>query len=198
MGTTSNISRSPNTVSSLVVIESALSETDFNNLFVVANGNEISWYFYPMYHNLELQPNSDGSTHGFMHNFFDKEKISSEYIYLINPIMEKIQSHFGKSVIAIRVKMNMTLNIGKQVEHYAHIDRKDLLGHGSKWKTAIYYVNDSDGDTLFFDNEKNIVYRQTPKANTLVIFDGETYHAPQLPLVTDKRIVININVLLDK
>ena len=198
MDTTRNISRTTNTIGSLQVIESALSETDYNNLFSIVVGNQIAWYYHPMYHNLELKPNDDGSTHGFMHNFFDKEKISSDYIHLIDPIMGKIQSHFGKSLIPIRVKMNMTLNIGKQVEQYAHIDRKDLLGHGSKWKTAIYYVNDSDGDTLFFDNEKNIVHRQTPKANTLVIFDGETYHAPQLPLVTDKRIVININVLLDK
>ena len=188
--------RGTDTVGSLDLIESALSEADYQNLFSVVTGNEISWYFNPMYHNLALEPNSDGSTHGFMHNFFDKQKISSEYIHLINPIMEKIQSHFGKLATCIRVKMNMTMNIGKQVEHYPHVDRKDLSVYGSRWKTAIYYVNDSDGDTLFFDDEENIIHRQTPKANTLVIFDGNTYHAPQLPLITNRRIVININVLL--
>jgi hypothetical protein len=188
--------RGTNTVGSLEIIESVLSETDYNNLFSIATGDEISWHFYPMYHNLELEENPNGSTHGFMHNFFDKQKISSEYIYLINPIMEKIQSHFGKSTTAIRVKMNMTMNIGKQVEHYPHVDRGDLSVYGSRWKTAIYYLDDSDGDTLFFDDEENIIHRQTPKANTLVVFDGNTYHAPQLPLVANRRIVININVLL--
>lgn len=189
---------SNNTVSSLEIIESVLSETDYNNLFSVVTGNEISWYFYPMYHNLELQSDANGSTHGFMHNFFDNDKVSSNYIYLINPIMEKIQFHFGKSITAVRVKMNMTLNIGKQVKYYSHIDKKELLEYGSRWKTAIYYVNDSDGDTIFFDYDGNITHRQTPKANTLVVFDGDTHHAPQLPLVADRRIVININVLLNE
>ena len=187
-----------NTVSCLEVIDSVLSETDYDNLFSVVAGNKISWYFYSMYHNLELQSDANISTHGFTHNFFDNDAVSSDYIYLINPIMDKMQSHFGKSITAVRVKMNMTLNIGKQIGHYAHIDKKELLKYGSRWKTAIYYVNDSDGDTIFFDYGGNIIHRQTPKANTLVVFDGDTHHAPQLPLLTDRRIVININVLLDE
>ncbi len=92
----------------------------------------------------------------------------------------------------------MTLNVGKQVEYYPHIDMGEAIGN-SNYKTAIFYINDSDGDTLFFDNDKEtIVHRQTPQRNSLVVFDGDIFHAPQLPLVSARRLVVNINIMLDK
>jgi hypothetical protein len=179
------------------VFENVLSLDHFDRLSNVVTGSDISWYYYPMYHNLELQPNPDGSTHGFMHNFFDNDRVSSDYINLLDPILNRISEHFGCPIIPVRIKMNMTLNVGKQVAHYPHIDKPEAVGNNN-FKTAIYYLNDSDGDTLFFNNTNTVVYKQSPKRNTLVVFNGETLHAPQLPLIATRRIVININVLLDR
>ena len=56
----------------------------------------------------------------------------------------------------------------------------------------LYYVNDSDGDTFFFDNKKKIKDRVTPKQNRLVIFDGSTRHASSNPS-HGYRISLNLN-----
>ena len=63
--------------------------------------------------------------------------------------------------------------------------------------TAVYYVNDSDGDTLFFDSDMNIVKRVTPKKGRLALFDGTIFHAKEPSRKQDFRAVVNINVLGD-
>ena len=74
----------------------------------------------------------------------------------------------------------------------------------------IYYVNDSDGDTLFYeerhpgselvhgilDNSKvTLSKRVTPKFNRYVIFDGLQFHSSSAPKETDYRFVINYNFI---
>ena len=86
----------------------------------------------------------------------------------------------------VRLKLNLTLNVGKQVEPQIHTDCSDGF-------TALYYLNDCDGDTLFYENDV-VFCRQTPKENRLVIFDSNTPHSAQLPLVSTKRYVVNINI----
>ena len=59
-------------------------------------------------------------------------------------------------------------------------------------KVCLYYVNDSDGDTCFFDGpEGEIVDKVKPKKNRAVIFPGELYHAPYWP-TTNPRAIINM------
>lgn len=43
-------------------------------------------------------------------------------------------------------------------------------------KALIYYVNDSYGDTAFFDNNGNITETVSPKKGRVVLFDGEQLH----------------------
>jgi len=180
------------------VFENVLSPNAYDDFANVVNKEYIPWYFYEMVHNTSSACDSnDISTHGFVHKFFDNNKVNSMYIFLLNPILEKLSCHFDCSIIPVRMKMNMNLNIGRQVAPYPHIDKIEAIDN-KYYKTAIYYINDSDGDTLFFDDAKNIVCRQTPKKNTLVLFSGDLLHSAQLPIVSPKRLVVNINFILDK
>ena len=73
---------------------------------------------------------------------------------------------------------------------------------------AIYYVNDSDGDTLIFDQDYrdfrrngvkgNFTLKQSvsPKKGRMVIFDGNLAHSAGLPRKSEVRIVLNINVAM--
>jgi hypothetical protein len=56
---------------------------------------------------------------------------------------------------------------------------------------ALYYVNDSDGDTFFFDNNREVVERVTPKKGRMVVFDGLTFHASSMP---SKNYRISLNL----
>jgi hypothetical protein len=58
----------------------------------------------------------------------------------------------------------------------------------------LYYVNDTDGDTVFFDNYLNEIKRISPKKGRVVFFDGSIYHAASNPTI-NPRFVLNYNFL---
>ena len=95
-----------------------------------------------------------------------------------------------------RIKSNLTFNLTdyKKINHQPiHIDKdtEDI-------KSLLYYVNDSDGDTLFFDNDLNIIKRVSPKKNTAILFDSNILHAGSNPIKSKKRIVINTIFKMEK
>jgi hypothetical protein len=62
----------------------------------------------------------------------------------------------------------------------------------------IYYINDSDGDTVFFkDDKKTEIKRVTPKKGRGVIFDGVINHCSTRPS-KHSRGIINFNFLGEK
>ena len=74
-----------------------------------------------------------------------------------------------------------------------HVDNED-----PHW-VCLYYINDTDGDTLFFENNQinsNIIKRVSPKKGRVVLFDGSLWHCPETP-TKRTRAVINYNVTID-
>ena len=57
--------------------------------------------------------------------------------------------------------------------------------------SLLYYVNDSDGDTKFFDNDYNQIQSVTPKKGRSVFFNSNLLHAGSNPIKNDVRIVVN-------
>ena len=79
-----------------------------------------------------------------------------------------------------------------------HVDFSD------EHKTMLYYVNDSDGDTIFYNenyktikNSKSFSVDQkvNPVMGRAVLFDGLKFHSSSPPFLNDRRVVININYL---
>jgi len=81
-----------------------------------------------------------------------------------------------------------------------HIDIPD------KHYACVYYLNDTDGDTIIYEQTLNDVpfgetnielvehKRVTPKANRIVIFDGSRYHCSSQPTM-NYRAIINYNLI---
>jgi hypothetical protein len=104
----------------------------------------------------------------------------------------------------LRVKANLTFpnprTVG-DVHQGPHVDFE--LGDGARFLTMIYYVDDSDGDTVLFHERSGGPItslterlRVTPKRGRLVYFDGDIVHTGQNPTVSPVRAVINFNVKL--
>lgn len=120
-------------------------------------------------------------------------KLSDVYDLLM-PIVNTIP--FNRSKL-VRLKANLTFPIAgsNQNSHNpVHIDANE-----QQLVTAVYYVNDSDGDTFIF-NEKSghngplsIKQRISPKKGRLVVFNGHYLHAGGIPS-QKPRIVVNINI----
>ena len=82
------------------------------------------------------------------------------------------------------------------------------ISQADRSSDTLYYVFDSDGDTVFFDKRSDseerpsfkdykIIDRVTPKQGRVVLFDGRQYHANYLPRKSDVRSVINMNLGAD-
>ena len=63
-------------------------------------------------------------------------------------------------------------------------------------KSLLYYVNDSDGDTIIM-GEDNHIERVTPKANRMITFNGKHLHTGHSPQQHKCRILINANYSLN-
>ena len=108
----------------------------------------------------------------------------------------------------LRTKVNMTFKQDESYKNKIQSPHSDLIGWGYEWITGIYYVNDSDGDTLIFNEEEKdidekgnnnltILERISPKKGRLVLFNGKKIHAGAHPVKCNNRIVINFNYRLD-
>lgn len=60
---------------------------------------------------------------------------------------------------------------------------------------VLYYVNDADGDTVFFDNNNNIIERVTPKKGRVVLFNGNILHGGGIPKKSP-RCVVNFDITI--
>jgi len=146
---------------------------------------------------------------GFNHFFFEHQKTQSNFFQLFYPLVLSINSKVDIPFnMLIRMRANMTLASpeSKLDWHMPHID--SFMPHYN----AIYYVNDSDGDTVIF-NETNedfdpgqediktikqniftVKHRVIPEKGKLVVFNGKYYHSSS-PVRNHKyRCVINMNL----
>lgn len=58
----------------------------------------------------------------------------------------------------------------------------------------LYYVNDADGPTVFFDREHRVVREVEPRKGRLLVFDGALLHGGGIPR-RGPRCVVNFNLL---
>ena len=90
-----------------------------------------------------------------------------------------------------RIRGGMFIKNQNDIPHQSHIDRNDFH------YTMLYYVNDSDGPTKFYDHKDGEVVKMVdPKKGRAVLFTGDTYHASSSPRNHSNRIVLNYNFLI--
>ena len=130
----------------------------------------------------------------FTHTFMQNEQIQSSYMAHVDPII----FNFAAKTEVLREKKisRCKLNLNYKDTSFAADEfypvHKDV-GEQTKGITAIYYVNDCDGDTLFFNNNNEVIKVVTPKKGRIVYFDNQILHAGQPPKKSMHRILINFN-----
>ena len=117
-------------------------------------------------------------------NFFPRK---ANFIDVITPVLNHLAIEVNSNIRVLRCKFNFLPKNTDPSYHYPHVDVSD-----EDVITAIYYVNDSDGDTYFFDNELNITKKITPKKGRMVLFNSNKFHSSSSPIHNEYRIVINI------
>ena len=206
------------------VYDNLLPDTFADKIYDLHTMGNFSWFYSPSTvlargiptDNLEVNYKrvSSGVTVGYrgddIGHIFNTDTVDTPYlIHSACQNGEPTSSHFDQLCEIVkhldfekinyqvyRIKSNLMFNIsGYKKTNYQpiHLDR---VAEGDK--SLLYYVNDSDGDTLFFDSDLNIIKRVSPKKNRAILFDSNILHAGTNPIKNEKRIVINTIFKMEK
>jgi hypothetical protein len=119
---------------------------------------------------------------------------NNEHLFVFDKFCQKHGIEYKK---ILRAKINIITMDNEDYHNFIHIDAP------IKHKVFLYYLNDSDGDTLFFnknfndkiDSELVVDYSVTPKAGKAIVFDGMRWHSSTPPKNNQLRIILNIDYI---
>jgi hypothetical protein len=179
------------------VVEDVLGINAYKQILNSIDNSNFPWHYKQNVHYPHLS-SSDIASHGFLHIFYWDEQPRSQYfdlaLNILLNICDKLNYNFDQ---IIRMHAALTLNVGKQHYGFPHTDMGESsdFWNNKKWKTVVYYLNESDGDTVLY-NGKDIFKKISVKKNKAIIFDGQTYHSAMLPMLNPYRITLNFNFLI--
>jgi len=188
----------------LTIIDNFLPVNEHLKLLNYMTSQEFPWFY--MSHASRAPgsfiPENAIETFAMTHSIHSKEDGMTSYtIDNFAPFLNALEKHYNNTIEIFRVRAGLkTPKQGFTEQNYniPHVDY--FFPH----TTAVYYVNDSDGDTVMFNQEFNtfpepteftIQQRTKPQANRIILFNGLQYHTASNPINTDTRIILNINFL---
>jgi hypothetical protein len=167
--------------------------------------SRISWMFTPSAANVEDNYDKNDTnirnSVQFVHGITDMNKPVSPMHPLVLPILWFFEKETGLQIKNImRIKANCLTRDGFEVKYNSpHID---IYEKG--YTSLIYYINDSDGDTILFDKtidqgftDLKIIKRVTPKKGNAFMIPSNQLHASSCPIDTKQRMVINFVLELE-
>lgn len=194
----------------MTIIENVFSPFYYEEIKETMLGGEFPWYYNtqtslvgPATVISEETKDSKQFNHIFFHNDMG-DKPNSNAFPMVEPLKYVLEDHINKKLKFLRVKANMLMKDIEYPENLYNIPHIDWYPELDKTKgnyfSFLYYVNDSDGDTILFKEDYYSYQKQprltmdkrnTPKANTGIFFRSDLYHASSPPRVSERRVVIN-------
>jgi len=169
------------------IINNVLNNSTFNLLQEEIFSNNFPWYFLNC--SAFTSTSNEDINFSFYHTILEDYKINSNYFNIVNLVALQLKDKFELDSYKIfRLRLGLTLSYGKEIINKPHIDCSNRIH-----KVILLYLNDSDGDTYFYENGK-VINSITPEKNKAVLFDGNTYHSSSKPFKNSRRIVLNINL----
>jgi len=156
------------------------------NLFL---SQDFPWFFIKKSSGKSEKIKGFFDTVQFEHHFIRDSEVKSPLIHNVMSLLnwDNIVKETNISPFIIRMKSNLLLNTQK-TPNTPHID------YNFSHTVLLYYVNDSSGPTIFYDNNFKILKEVSPKKGRMIIFDGSIYHSSTPPSTNDCRCVINFNL----
>ena len=183
-------------------------DLDYQNTIkeILLGDGQYKEYDFPWYFTQDVTKHKDINSqkrsaffHGYVKNKNDDDNnigtVNSIFHHLFVPLIENVCGEIGKQSVSIikgRSFLQLPINYKGEREDTPHVDIFD------DHFVILYYVCDSDGDTIIY-NEKiksdsyTIQKRITPKQGKVVLFDGSYYHTAEQPL-NNIRCVVNYDL----
>ena len=180
---------------SIIVIDDVISRG--YQSFIEKMSKDFPWYFLDQVTDSDYGSNDTAT--GFSYEILLRRQKEEQYnktpyadalVPLLCEAINKIDKN--QDILEIfRIRAGMFVKNQTDKPHQAHVDHDDFH------YTMLYYVNDSDGPTKFYDHKEGKVIKMVdPKKGRAVIMTGDTYHASSSPKNHSNRIVLNYNFLV--
>jgi hypothetical protein len=112
-------------------------------------------------------------------------KFKTFYDYIaVNVIKEPV------TITSIKINCYLTSGDDASVIRSIHVDTGETFKKDAIDLSAIYYVNDSSGDTHFFNDDLKLIKKVSPKKGRGIIFNPTILHAGQSPIDSSLRFFI--------
>ena len=163
--------------------------------------NKFPWFFC---NDVSINNNNIQQRPGFQHYYLTDKEVNSKFHNDIVPIIVKSLEKASikhNDMLQGRSFFQLPLNISdRHIVDTPHVDAD--VPH----LAVLYYVNDSDGDTIIYENEfkgyDNIPHNDdlkikqkiTPKMGRVVVFNGKYWHTAEQP-EHNNRCIINYNII---
>ena len=167
----------------------------------VINGIDIPWtlaYNTDIHNGRESIDSNSQESYQFAAGLQPQMPAYNYFMNVFNKFAEKNLISYSR---VIRIKLNwLPRSPGFEDGgwHMPHVD------YDQEHRVFLYYINDSDGDTFFFNerypylSEGSVVTvkeRISPKAGRGVVFDGFMYHASSSPIKNQYRCILNVDFI---
>jgi len=192
----------------------------FDNIVDIEIQNEIENYVYNKnldWNSIQNVTNTAGihTNYSFPAEVLSEDRIDKNILKFIDIIIDNSLNKINKKLAKkFRIKINKT------IPYHIDANKEYRLLHIDKMEphvTIVYYINDSDGDTLIFNDENNkhlkdikefinndnfldpknfkLTNSISPKKGRVVVFDGNLWHYGKYP-TKGERNIININLAI--
>ena len=192
----------------MIVVDNLLPASLENLIENVLLGQNFDWYFLAdVTKGTDVSKSYTKGASAFSHQYKALNGHTSHMLDLVSPIAHLGAAKAGfecSEIIQVRSFLQLPLAKSASISGVdpLHIDL--IMPH----MVVLYYVCDSDGDTLIVDKKFNpaegiekeckhtdykLLTKVTPKKGRAVIFDGAYYHTAEQPK-SNVRCVINFNI----
>jgi 2OG-Fe(II) oxygenase superfamily len=189
-----------------IVIDNFLPELYHKSIYQLLTTHEIPWSFFNYsvsnysldYY--QIKENQYKEHIQFRHMFTNTEGKQSEYFKYIVPLLLEFEKRTNLKIRnTVRIKSNLLMSQEGTKLQFPHYDDEYNAPDGAIRKTLLYYVNDSDGDTVMYNerydgkyiDQLSVEKTVSPKKNRAIIFDSNQMHSGCCPEKSVYRIVVN-------
>ena len=187
------------------VIDDFLNPGYYNELEAFVLSGAMQWHFLPNISGSYGQGYDEKKGNfGYFHELSTRNEVKSEYFDFFKPLLLSINNTAGGSGW-LRSRLDMTTYTGEPILHDPHLDFDEFKDANI---SCVFYIGDSDGDTVIYNERKEnpdqlrpreftIKETVSPKANRLVLFTGNYWHTGHSPANHDRRVILNSNYSIE-
>lgn len=195
-----------------IVLDNVVHPKDADHIENAFMDSQFSWHYNdvtaePGEIQSEIVKDTPQFTHTLIDNINNAGSPISIYAGVAELVINSIKENTQTPIVGIeRVKANLLLpqiNWNRSWCNMPHVDKNDNTNNKCNFVSAVYYVNESDGDTVFFNKwygeEQTedgmppiIIGQSAPKKGRIVMFNSNRFHASCPPMNSPRRVVINM------